>query len=533
LFRVSDKLQLILSSFMVQVGRIGATLVMARLISPEDNGAYFLVLYVGGLATSLGDLCVPQSLVQVKDFSEQTLIDSALLLEGFIYFLYSLFTIGGGIYLAHTHHDSRLWKLAIMMAVTNFLAALYAVQLAALNRRLHFRAESRQNLILSFSSAGSGIAAALMGWGVYAIALQTFVGQLVANVAIQRVAAVKWPRQASWAAIKRFIMLGIPMSAASYVGNIEGSIVGLAINSVSGERGVGLWGKVVQVQQLFAQNLMVAFQRVAYPLLCRSVPNLPHLRRLFGRILIIMMFISLLCTAMLASNSRDMVRIVLGRKWADAVPALQAAAWAIPAGTLLMVGYILSMAVGNTKSIFRGVTINLIVFIPLIFIARPWGLLGMAICWSATRYLLAMAVLWPAARSIGAKLRDVWVEMAGLFVATAAAAIAMFTIVHFMRSHSVIFRLATSGSIGTLIYLGTTWLLHRDVIVSAVRMARGGSAFADEKGLSSTEEARVLVEPSATVSPDSPAFMLSATGTQTDVVLPPSSDNAPVEPEIL
>src|SRR5208337_3734212 len=100
---------------------------------------------------------------------------------------------------------------------------------------------------------------------------------------------------------KRYMKLGVPLSAASYVWSVEGSIIGAIITSFGGEWAVGLWSKAVQVQQLFAQNIMESFKRVAYPLLCRSVANPQNLKRHFGRLTVTLMLVSLWMTAVVGA----------------------------------------------------------------------------------------------------------------------------------------------------------------------------------------------------------------------------------------
>ena len=210
----SDKMLLVSSSMLAQVMRVLATVVMARFIGPKENGAYYLIFIYTGFIMSLGDFAVPQSLVQIQGFSDRVLLDTAILLEGAIYALYGVVTVVAGLFITHHYADPRLWKVAIIIAITNILTATYAVQLASLNRNLKFGAESRQNVVLSVSTAPAGIGFAVAGWGVYAIALQLLIGQVAANVVLQFKVPLKWPSHGSWTVAKRYMKLGIPLSGA-------------------------------------------------------------------------------------------------------------------------------------------------------------------------------------------------------------------------------------------------------------------------------------------------------------------------------
>jgi O-antigen/teichoic acid export membrane protein len=485
LFRASDKLQLISSTFLVQALRVCATLIMARFISPAENGAYFLVLVVGGLVMSLQDLSIPNSVVQIREFSQQTVLDTATVMAFLLYGFYAAFLIGGGIMLSHQHSDPRLWKLSILIAVASMLGGLYTVQLAGLNRQMKFSAESRQNMIFSFSTAATGISFAALGWGAYAIALQTLVGQLVANIAISFRVRPRLPTQASWPAAKRFLRLGLPIAAGQYVGSVEGNILGLVIFSITGLQGqfwLGLWVKIVQVQQLFGQSLMAAFQRVAYPLVCHSLNDAQRLRDLFGRIMVVMMLVAMLLTSIVLVNSAEIISL-LGPMWVKGTPLLFVAAWAIPAGAILCVGTMMCMALGNTKTILFVSVLNIVVFVPLMFWAKRWGVIGLAVCWSATRYLIGFSTLRAATTRIGAGLRAVWRQLAGFTVAAAGAAAGMEAInAHLLQQLHAPVRLIISGFAGSIIYTILVWIIDRKTVAYALSLARGRPVIGAEDG---------------------------------------------------
>ncbi len=521
---ISDKMLLVSSSMLVQVMRVLATMVMARFIGPKENGAYLLIFIYTGFVLSLGDFAIPQSLVQIQGFTDRVLLDTAILLEGGIYALYGVVTVIAGAYCTHHYADSRLWKVGVIIGATNLLSSLYAVQLASLNRNLKFSAESRQNVVLSVSTGLAGIGFAIAGWGVYAIALQLFIGQIVANIVLQLKVPLKWPSHGSWKVAKQYMKLGTPLSAASYVWCVEGSIVGAIITSFGGEAALGLWGKALQVQQLFAQNIMAAFQRVAYPLLCRSIANPKNLKRHFGRLTVTLMLVSFLLTALVGANSRAIVAIFLGPDWVAAAPLLRITAWAIPAGALLTIGYMLCLALGIGSAVFKSAALNLVIFVPLLIFARRWELLGLAACWSLTRYFLAGAILRAGTARIAVGLASVWRELARLVLCGAVSCAAMFAIVRMMPPHLHLFiSLMISCAVGTLLYGAMVLLIEREVLAYAIRIARGDRAPGEP--VSSDSDRPQLLANSVIEPVDSTNSFLAANSLQPDVRIGSGGDS--------
>ena len=358
------------------------------------------------------------------------------------------------------------------------MIAIYSVQLARINRRLEFRAESWQNVIFALSTAVTGIVFAVLHYGAYALALQLLAGQVAANIAINLRVPISWPRRASWAVAKQFLKLGAPASIATYVRVVEASITGLIIRPIAGTVGLGLWSKSIQVQQLFGQNLLVSFQRVAYPLLCHGVGDAARMRALFVRVTLILMMISLLFTAVVGINSEAIVRVCLGRSWMAAAPLLRITAWAIPAGALDMVANMLCMAMGTSRLMVRTAVVNLILFIPASLLVRHLGggLVGLAICWSVSRYLISLATLQAATLRLGTGLGKIWKPLIGLIGSGTASTAAMLAAQTQLKHVCLPVEFLVCGVIGVIVYIGGVWLLEPGTVLDTVKLARGGAA---------------------------------------------------------
>jgi O-antigen/teichoic acid export membrane protein len=486
LFRFSDKLQLVASSYVQNGIRILTVFIMARFIGPIENGIYLYVVYVAGLVMALNDFAIPYSVVQMQEYPEDVVVDTGVVLTAILYTFYGLFAVLAGVFLTRhdPHHDPRYWRIGAIIGFATFISALYNVQLARLNRRLEFRAESQQNIIFAVSTAATGIIFAVLHYGAYALALQLLAGQLAANIGINLRVPLTWPKHASWTVAKRFIKLGTPVSLAIYVRAVEANITGLIIKPIGGTAGLGIWGKSIQVQLLFSQNLLVAFQRVAYPLICRGVNDAARMRELFARVTLMLMMVSLLFTAIVGVNSEAIVRVALGVDWAKAAPLLRISAWAIPAGALDMVATLLCMAVGMSKLLVRSAAINLVLFIPASLIIRHLGggLIGLAICWTISRYLISLATLEAVTRHMHLGAGLLIKPLGALFISGVLSSATMVTARMLCHGIRLPIQLVLVGTIGLIVYVVAVWLAEPNTILDAIKMARGGGAAADDPG---------------------------------------------------
>jgi hypothetical protein len=198
----------------------------------------------------------------------------------------------------------------------------------------------------------------------------------------------------------------------------------------------------------------------------------------------------------------------MGSKWLAAAPLVRITAIAIPAGALTMIGYMMCLVLETGKTFLRVILINLLVFIPVIVIARPWGLVGLAVCWSISRYFIGISSLTGITGRIGAQLHTLWRQWIGQAMAAALSAAGMLAVRHWTVVHLRPFvSLSVVCSLGIIIYGLAALVTERDTILYAMRMARGSKS-PGEPAETSEEVARIHVHP---IQPaDSTAFVLSA-----------------------
>jgi O-antigen/teichoic acid export membrane protein len=194
--------------------------------------------------------------------------------------------------------------------------------------------------------------------------------------------------------------------------------------------------------------------------------------------------ISLWFTAIVAVNSNAIVQISLSKQWAAAAPLLTVTAWAIPAGALDMVAYILCMALGISTSFVRSAVLNLIFFLPAVLIVRHLGggMVALAVCWSASRYLIALATLQAARRKLEFGLRDIGRPVAAIAGAMAASIGVMYAIRTVMHARLPV-QFVVESVAGTLVYFAAVWVLEPGTVRDTWRMARGRSAVESRQGL--------------------------------------------------
>lgn len=426
---MSDKFALAGSTFVSLGLRVGTTVVMGRLLLPADYGLFQLVTLAPFLFTSLGDLNLPSAVVQIRGHDERTVSDTGMFLGMVMGALSILAFLAGGVYLyfynAEALHDERAIWLALIIGVGAALAMVNGTQGALINRARKYGTETRLNLTFSLTAAGTGLAMALSGMGVYALALQSLAAQIVMTFMLSRHVPLHLPRQVSVAAMKSFARFCGGMVAASYVGNFESRFFEIGVLKTARtdpKAALGEYNRSLTVLSLVSQNLNAALDRVIFPAICAAQHDLPRARDLSRRHLEAVVLMSGFMGAWLFFNAADVVRVILGPNWGTVVPMLRILAFAVPVAAVSQAAHVTCVAMGRTFSLTITTIGRSLITLPilglLIYLHKD-GIHAILIVYVATRAAFAGGLIGLAWRIVGLPPRNTLITA----LATIAAAV--------------------------------------------------------------------------------------------------------------
>ncbi len=185
--------------------------------------------------------------MQYRDLPTETIESSGLIISVALGVVYTLIWLGSGLFCAWFRHDPRLFWVGLMGGASNLLSSIYTFQMACLNRDLKFKAESFQNIIFAVALTITGLSMALIAQrhrevGVFALALQPLVAQIMGNAVIYHRHPFHWPRAFSVPMAKKMLNYGWKVTLAQYVSNLQQSLVNTFVMIIGGPWGAGIFG---------------------------------------------------------------------------------------------------------------------------------------------------------------------------------------------------------------------------------------------------------------------------------------------------
>ncbi len=164
----TEKLCLQLVSFMV-------TLVLARLLTPDDYGTVAILSIFVTVASVLADSGLGQALVQKKEITEldfNSVFYVSLILASFLYL--SLYITAPCI--GRFYGNTQLTRILRVLSLLLIFNSVNSVQNALLNRQMLFHLSFRISIFQAIASGAVGVTCAYLQYGPWALVWSQIIG---------------------------------------------------------------------------------------------------------------------------------------------------------------------------------------------------------------------------------------------------------------------------------------------------------------------------------------------------------------------
>ena len=360
----------------IAVNAIGflSTVVLARLLLPQDFGLVAIASSVAAIFAAISELSLVQALVQHDDpqddhFDTAFTLDAirGVVLAGVISILALPFSVA--------FKEPRLVGLMFCFAGASLIGCLANPRLALLERRLEFR----QWIILSGGEKLVGFIVA----AVIAFMFRSYWALAVGAVAAQtmRVAAsymlVRYRPRLSVSRYRELLSFSLWLLLAQAVQAISWRADPLLYAAFLPTKTVGFFSVGSRVSSLAVGEVLQPISQVLFPAFSQMKNQPSRLREAYTRAQGLLCLIAMPTGFGLAATADLIVLIVLGETWAPAVPVIQLLAIAAVLQRTNELNAI-AMATGNTKALFfrdiRGLSIRIPLIVGGLLLAPHLGM---------------------------------------------------------------------------------------------------------------------------------------------------------------
>ena len=298
------------------------SIVLARLLAPEDYGTISLVTVFTTILQVFVDSGLGTALIQKKDaddldFSSVFYFNFAVCLV-----LYAGMFVAAP-YIAVFYDDPALTPVVRALCLTIVVAGVRGIQQSYVSRHLLFKRFFFSTIGGTIVSAIIGIAMAYMGYGVWAL-----VAQQLSNVAVGTIilwVTVKWRPKLmfSWQRLRGLLSFGWKLLASSLLDTVYNNLRNLIIGKLYSSADLAYYNQGDKFPKVIVTNINTSIDSVLLPTMSNVQEDHTRVKSMTRRSIKTSTYIMAPLMMGLAFCAEPIVRLVLTDKWLPCVPYLQ------------------------------------------------------------------------------------------------------------------------------------------------------------------------------------------------------------------
>jgi teichuronic acid exporter len=316
---VKSMLWSILERYVPNLIQIISTIIIARLITPQEFGEVALISVFIQIA----------SLIIASGFAEALIhrVKNSNTLYSTVFFLNLLFSVLlycilflSSKHIAFFYDIERLESLTKIVGLNIILYSFTYIQRVFYVIDGNFKTPAFVVLISAFFGSFTGIILAFKGYGVWSLVYQTL---LINFIQVSIFWTINFWRPDFVFSIKELKLI-LPNSSKILFNNIiqvlYDNLYTLVIGKVFSSKTLGFYNRIQTLVFFTTTNFMYAIETVFYPILCKRKDNIDKVKESYEILLRISTYIAFPVLVVLISLGEQIITIILSSKW---LPSLQ------------------------------------------------------------------------------------------------------------------------------------------------------------------------------------------------------------------
>jgi PST family polysaccharide transporter len=404
-----------------QSTRFLTSIVLARLLTPDDFGVVAVALIIMTVLDRFRDMGTGAAIIQRREVDDG-LLNAVFLLNVVMGLAMSGLIFGFAAPLASAMGNPDAAAVIRVFAGIAIITALGQIHQSLLRRRMQFRRIAVITAVAAVVTAAVSVVAALFGLTYWALVLGTGVGTAVSTVMLWVYDPWRPTRHVSWRGLKSIAWYSWHIFLSDLLFLVWNQLDKVIVGRFVGTTGLGLYTMGQRVVTTPLTALSSVIDEVTFPAFSRRQDDDAALRSGFTRTACVVALVIFPLMAGIAVVAEPFVSVVLGDQWAALVPII----WVLaPAGAIQAVTFNsgqLLLAKGRSDWTYRWGILYVAVLGTLELAMSRWGATGVALGYAVGTALLTPFSLMLAFRLVHMRLRTYVVAL--LPFATMSAAMA-------------------------------------------------------------------------------------------------------------
>ena len=462
IWRFAERCGAQLVSFVVSI-------VLARILAPEDYGTIALVTVFTAILQVFVDSGLGTALIQKKDaddldFSSVFYFNFAMCLV-----LYSGMFIAAP-YIAIFYEDMTLTPVIRVLSLTIVISGVKGIQQASVSRNMLFKRFFFSTIGGTIFSALLGIGLAFSGYGVWALVAQQLSNTMIDTLILW--ITVKWKpkKEFSWKRLRTLFSYGWKLLVSSLLDTVYNNLRNLIIGKMYSSADLAYYNQGDKFPKIIVTNINTSIDSVLLPTMSNEQDDRNRIKSMTRRAIKTSTYVMAPLMMGLAFCAESIVKFVLTDKWLPCVPFLRLFCitymfWPVHTANLNAI-----KAMGRSDWFLKLEIVKKIVGLFFLLSSMWFGVMAMAYSLLLSSILSQIINAWPNRQLLGYG----YLEQVRDFAPGILLAIGMGICVYFIGFLPLptIITLLIQIIIGAVIYIGASALLKLEEFEYILGMAK-------------------------------------------------------------
>ncbi len=440
-----------------QVGKFvlnfGSTAVLARLLTPEDYGLIGMVIVVTGFIELFNEMGLSTATVQKAEITHKQ-VSTLFWINVGIGWLLMMATAAIAPGVAWFYSEPRLTAITVVLGMGFVLGGLGVQHQALLKRQMRFTSLAMIEIGSIIVGICTAIVSAWQGAGYWALVFMPLARAFTFTVGVWIMCAWRPGLPVRKSGIGSMLAFGGHITGQNVLNYFIRNLDNLLIGYFLGPQALGLYAKAYQLLLLPIQQINGPVSNVALPTLSRLQNEPERYREYYRKGILLLVVLGMPLIAFLVEAADQVILIVLGSRWTDAIPLFRILAPAAFVGTFNVATGWVYTSLGQADRQLRWGFIASAVTVIGFLIGIQWGTIGIAASVSLTMCLLRYPGIVYCFKTTPLKVSDLTEVLWRPTVASLAAAAILFAGRGWLAlGENLLLGLLIKGLVYTLLYI--------------------------------------------------------------------------------
>lgn len=373
--------------------QLASTVILARLLSPQDYGIIAMVLAVTNFAGVFRDLGLSSAAIQKKDLtaSQQT---NLFWLNVAMGAALTVLVAAASPQVAWFYGKPELFWVTFALSFNFLIGSIGSQHGAMLVRQMRFARQGLSSICGALANLAVSVVLAIQEWSYWSLVWGSLSGAMVTTTIILLLSPFRPRAFTMGSGIREMLKFGANVTAFDIVNYFHRNLDNVLIGKVWGPDALGLYSRAYSLLMLPLSAVRAPINSVGYPALSQLQTFPDEFRRYCRSLIAIVAFLSMPLVAFLGASAHLFISFALGPGWEQSAQIFLILSFAAFIQPVSSIRGMVMLSTGKADRYLRWGIANAVLTSAAFCAGVSWGPQGVA-----TAYVIAtLAILYPSIR---------------------------------------------------------------------------------------------------------------------------------------